>query len=419
MREPPPSRLATPHAPPAFRGAYFVNAAVAFLFAITGPVAIVLTIGQQGKLTETDIASWLFGAFFINGVVSLILCLRYRQPLVCLWTIPGAVLVGQALDHFSFAQVIGTYYATGLLMLVLGLSGWIGKLMSRIPMPIIMAMVAGVFLQFGLSLIFAIRDGAAIAAPMTIAFVLLSALPKLARVLPPTIGALAVGVAAIVLTGAFELHGPMVLAVIAPRLYVPEFSWPAMVELVLPLAITVLAAQNAQGFAVLEAAGHRPPVNVITATCGLASLVTAPFGTVSTCFTGPANAILVSGGEPAKHYFAGINMALLALLFGLFSPTFTQLMLALPSAFIVALAGLALLKVLERSFVVSFNGRFTFGALVSFLVTAANVPIWSIGAPFWAVLAGFGASWLLEPQDFATLGAARDVAPADNDNPAA
>jgi benzoate membrane transport protein len=45
-----------------FRGVYLANAVVAFLFAITAPVAIVLTIGQQGRLTEADIASWLFGA---------------------------------------------------------------------------------------------------------------------------------------------------------------------------------------------------------------------------------------------------------------------------------------------------------------------------------------------------------------------
>jgi predicted benzoate:H+ symporter BenE len=49
-----------------------------------------------------------------------------------------------------------------------------------------------------------------------------------------------------------------------PNFYWPEFSWAAMVELVLPLTITVLAAQNAQGFVVLEAAGHKPPINAVT-----------------------------------------------------------------------------------------------------------------------------------------------------------
>ncbi len=403
LEPPPPFKLDLRHLFGALRGIYLVNAVVAILFAITAPVAIVLTIGQQGKLSEADIASWMFGAFFVNGAISLVFCLLYRQPLLFLWTIPGTILVGQALDHFSLAQVVGTFFATGLLMLLLGLSGWMRKCMSRIPMPIIMAMVAGVFLQFGLNLIFAIRDGLMIAAPMVAAFLLLSALPGLARFLPPPIGALIAGAISIALSGAFDLHAPVALTLVRPNIYQPEFSWAAMVELVFPLAITVLAAQNAQGFAVLEVAGHKPPVNVITAVCGLASLITASFGAVSTCFTGPANAILVSGGDPDRHYAAGVMASLLAIFFGLFSPAFTQLMLATPKVFVVTLAGLAFLKVLERAFVVSFSGAFTFGAAVSFLVTVANVPIFSIGAPFWALVAGFAVSWLLERKDFARL----------------
>jgi benzoate membrane transport protein len=195
---------------------------------------------------------------------------------------------------------------------------------------------------------------------------------------------------------------------VSPKLYAPEFSVAAMVELVLPLAVTVLAAQNAQGFAVLETVGHKPPVNTVTAVCGLASLLTAPFGTVSTCFTGPANALLVSSGAREGHYAAGVMMAVLAILFGLFSPAFTQVMLATPPVFVTTIAGLAFLRVLERAFVVSFSGAFTFGAAVSFLVTVANVPLFSIAAPFWALLAGFAVSWLLERKDFHAL-TARDA----------
>ena len=91
-------------------------------------------------------------------------------------------------------------------------------------------------------------------------------------------------------------------------------------------------------------------------------MITASFGAVSTCFTGPANAILVSGGDTDRHYAAGVMASLLAIFFGLFSPAFTQLMLATPKVFVATLAGLAFLKVLERAFVVSFNGVFTFGA---------------------------------------------------------
>ena len=67
-----------------------------------------------------------------------------------------------------------------------------------------------------------------------------------------------------------------------------------MVELVVPLTITVLVVQNAQGFAVLRAAGHNPPVNAVTVACGVGSLIAALVGAVSTCLTGPTNAIITA-----------------------------------------------------------------------------------------------------------------------------
>ncbi len=80
-----------------------VNALIAFLFAATGPVAIILSSAARGGLGQTEVAAWIFGAFFVNGLVTLFLTWRWRMPLICFWTIPGTVLVGQALDHASHA----------------------------------------------------------------------------------------------------------------------------------------------------------------------------------------------------------------------------------------------------------------------------------------------------------------------------
>jgi len=395
---PGPRRIATE-----FGGVYAINAIVAFIFAASGPVAIILAVGARGGLTESDLSSWIFGSFFVNGLISILFCLLYRQPLVFFWTIPGTVLVGPALGHLSFPQVIAAFHAAGLLMLVLGLSGWVRRSMEAVPMPIVMGMVAGVFLRFGLDLVFAIRDDFWIAAPMTATFLALSAWPRLARFMPPLIGALLVGAAAIGLFGSFNAAGGADFGLARPNLYVPDFTWQAMVELVIPLAITVLVVQNGQGFAVLSAAGHKAPINAITVACGAGSMVTALVGTVSTCLTGPVNAIISGSGERHRHYSAGVLVGILALAFGLLSPVFTHLMLATPPSFIATLAGLAMLRVLQTAFTVSFRDRFTLGALVTFIVTVADVALFNIGAPFWGLVFGFGTSWLLERDDFRLL----------------
>ncbi len=382
-----------------FGGVYAVNAAVAFLFACTGPVAIILTVGARGGLSEADIASWIFAAFSLNGLISIALSVRYRQPLVFLWSIPGAVLLGPALAHLSFPQVIGTFHATGVLMLLLGLSGWVRRAMAAVPMPIVMAMVAGVFLRFGVDLVLAFRDGFWIALPMTAVFFGLSAASRLARAIPPLIGALAVGAVAIWLLGSFRPPAGALFAVAQPIVYTPQFSWAAMVDLVVPLAITVLVVQNAQGIAVLAANGHHAPINAVTAVCGAGSILTGLFGAVSTCLTGPVNAVISSSGEKPRQYTAAVLVGLLAVGFGLLAPLFTRLLLATPPGFIATLAGLAMLRVLQTAFTVSFRDRFSFGALVCFVVTVADVPIFRIGAPFWGLVLGLAGSWLLERDD--------------------
>ncbi|MEN9474234.1 MAG: hypothetical protein RIS48_954, partial [Pseudomonadota bacterium] len=381
--------------------AYFANGLIGFIFSATGPVAIILSVGTRGGLSPAELASWIFGVFFVNGLLTLAMSWRYHMPLGFAWTIPGTVLVGPALQHLSFAEVIGAFYATSLLVLLLGMSGWVKRLMAALPMPIVMGMVAGVFLRFGLDLVRALHSDAAIAAPMVIAFVALSALPVWGRRLPPLIGALLVGALAIALLGRLDTSGLDGFALAQPLLQAPVWSLGALVELVVPLAITVLVVQNGQGVAVLKAARHEPPVNAIAVACGIGAFFSAAVGAVSSCLTGPTNALLTSSGERGRHYTAALTFGSFGVLFGLMAPTFTGLMLATPKSYIMVLGGLAMLRVLQGAFVASFGGgRFTLGALISLLVTVSDISLLNIGAAFWGLVAGFGFSWLMEKADF-------------------
>jgi benzoate membrane transport protein len=379
---------------------YAANGFIGWVFSATAPVAIILSVGTQGGLSQAELASWVFGVFFINGLISILFSWLYREPLAFAWTIPGTVLVGPALAHLSFAEVLGAYYATAALMLVLGATGWVRRAMQALPMPIVMGMVAGVFLRFGLDLVRSLHSDVMIAAPMVATWLLLTAQPALGRRMPPLIGALLVGGLATALLGRFDASALGAIEIVRPVVQAPAWSMAAMIELVLPLAITVLVVQNGQGFAVLKAAHHHPPIDAITVACGVGALASAVVGSVSTCLTGPTNAILTSSGDRSRQYTAGIFFGLLGVVFGLLSPAFTRLMLAAPKAFIMALAGLAMLRVLQAAFVASFKDRFTLGALVAFLVTVADLGLWNIGAAFWGLLAGFAVSGLLERRDF-------------------
>jgi len=403
-----PGRIERPRQPPpaprrvlADLGRHeLVNGLIGVLFSVTGPVAVILTVGARGGLSQAQIASWVTGVFVLNGALTVVASWVYRQPLGFFWTIPGTVVVGHALGSLSWPEVVGAYVLAAVLMLALGLTGVVDRVMRLLPMPVVMAMVAGVFLRFGTDLVEALPADVAVAAPMVLAFLAATAWPGLGRWLPPILAALVVGVVVVLAAGRLaegSTAGPWLAQ---PVLQAPEFTWAATVQLVVPLVITVLVVQNGQGMAVLTAAGHRPPMNVVTLACGLVSLPAAALGAISTCLTGPTNALLTASGAPRRHYAAAIWCGVLAIAFGSFAPGMVRLMLAMPAASVAVLGGLAMLRALQGAFLTAFSGRFVMGALVTFLVTVADLQLLNIGSAFWGLVAGLVVSRLVEPGDF-------------------
>lgn len=383
-------------------GGTVLNGVVGLVFSATGPIAVILAVGVGGGLSQAQLASWIFGVFFLNGILTVLASWLYRQPLAFFWTIPGTVVVGSSLHHLSWPEVLGAYVVTALLILAIALTGWVRKVMAALPMPIVLAMVAGVFLRFGLDLVTSLRDDAMIAVPMVVVFLAISGIPALGRRLPPILAALVTGAVIAVMSGRFSPHGSGNTWLAEPMVQTPQWSWRAIVELVIPLAITVLVVQNGQGIAVLRQAGHRPPVNIATLACGLWSLPAAMVGAISTCLTGPTNALLTASGQRQRQYTAGIVCGTLAMLTGLFAPAFVRLLTAMPPAYVAVLGGLAMLRALQSAFVTAFRSTFTFGALVAFLVTFSDISPLNISSAFWGLVAGIVVSALLERKDFAT-----------------
>jgi benzoate membrane transport protein len=285
-----------------------------------------------------------------------------------------------------------------VLILALGATGVVRKAMALVPMPLVMAMVAAVFLKFGTDIVASTQDNPAVAAPMVAAFLVLTAVPRLGRFLPPVLGTLVAGCIAVAASGQFRLPpgGPLLAT---PVFTAPAFTWAAQLELVVPLALTVLFVQNGQGIAVLRAAGHRPPVNAFAIASGAFSVLNAGFGAVSACVTGPTNALLTSSGKRERQYTAAVAYGLLALVFAAFAPTLTRLMLAAPKEFVLALGGIAMLRALQQAFVTAFATSFTLGSLVTFVVTISGMNLFNIHAAFWGLVIGYGVSRLLEQRD--------------------
>ena len=256
-----------------------------------------------------------------------------------------------------------------------------------------MAMVAGVFLPFGLNLITGFENTPFISGVAILSFAVTSVFSRIGRYTPPMLSALVSGIIAAALVG----KGPVIpdeLSWLAePTIITPTFSIDAMIELVVPLVISVIAVQNMQGVSVLKTVGYNAPINVLTVVCGYGSLLMGMLGCVPTCVTGPANAILVSSGKKGTHYLGAMLFGFLFALVGLFSPLLIETATSMPRDFILVLGGLAMLPVLTSAFSSAFSfersSRLSdFAAIITFLVTVSDISIFNIASPFWGLVFG-------------------------------
>lgn len=193
-------------------GAHYIsNGVVGLVFSASVPIAVTLTVGSVGGLTQAQLASWVFAIFLSAGAATLLMSMLYRQPLGFAWSIPGTVLLGPSLQHLSFPEVVGAFFSAGVLILALGATGVVRRIMAAIPLPIVMSMVAAVFLRFGTDIVSSSQADPAVALPMVVAFVVLTALPAWGKYVPPVLGALVVGVVAVGLSGRFAVEegGPI------------------------------------------------------------------------------------------------------------------------------------------------------------------------------------------------------------------
>ncbi|MEW6662333.1 MAG: benzoate/H(+) symporter BenE family transporter [Bacillota bacterium] len=375
---------------------------VAGIFGCTGPVLIIMNSAAAGSLTEAQTVSWLFAVYFFGGLISLLLALYYQLPVNGAWSMPGAVLMASALTFYNINQAVGAYFMAGVIVLLLGISGLIGKVMKWLPLPIVMAMIAGAMIRFGTGIVNSLQ-GAPLIAGSAFAGYLISS--RLTKRISPVLGALIVGIGAAGLLGGFS---PAVVEVkwIAPRVFMPEFSFSAVLAISLPLAILVVGAENAQAIGVLMSQGYKPPVNAMTVISGLGGIATSFLGGHNANIAGPMTAICCSeeaGETKSGRYAATVLNGVLFMVFALSIGVAVPFIKALPKELVSLLAGLAMIGVLTSALEMAFSEkRFRVGSFFALVIAMSGIVLFKISAPLWALLGGVVISHIVEPQDFSS-----------------
>lgn len=364
------------------------SALIAAVVGFGGTVALVVqamrTLGASVEQTGSAVTALCLGIALTGAALSF----RLRMPIVLAWSTPGAALLAATSPGMSWQVAAGVFMASGLMMTILGFVPALARWAERIPSSIASAMLAGVLLPFCLRLF---ELGAV--DPLLVTLVVVVFL--LARQRMPLYALLLVLVSGITLTllrgDISQLPPGATFGVLAPVF--PAFDARATVSLALPLFLVTLVSQNLPGLVVLRTAGYAPKPGPLLVSTGIASILTAPFGAHAVNLAAITAAICTSDeahADRAQRWIVGMIYAGFYLLLAIFASTLVRVFLALPSAVIMVLTGIALIPALTsamENMLADKSGRDA--AIVTLLATGSGLTLFGLGSAFWGLMAGF------------------------------
>lgn len=360
---------------------------VAVLVGYASSAAIIWQAALAAGATTGQIAGWMTALGLAMGVSTLALTLWYRAPVLTAWSTPGAALLVTGLQGVSIQDAIGVFIVANALIVLCGITGLFARLMKIIPHSLASAMLAGILLRFGLQAFNSLNSELILCGSMLLAWLVLKVIaPRYA-----VIAAMLVGIAIALVKGDIVTDG-VNLSPVLPAFIAPHFSLAHSISIELPLFLVTMASQNAPGIATMKASGYSLPVSPLIVFTGLLALLFSPFGVYSICIAAITAAICQSPEahpDANRRWLAAAAAGVFYILAGVFGGSVTGLMAALPVSWIQMLAGLALLGTISGSlFQALHNEAERDAAIVTFLVTASGLTVFSVGSAFWGLVVG-------------------------------
>lgn len=367
---------------------------VAVLVGYASSAAIVWQAADAAGASPAVIAGWMTMLGIGMGVSTLVLTLWFRAPVLTAWSTPGAALLATSLPGVPIQEAVGVFVFASTLIVLCGVTGLFARLMTFIPHALAAAMLAGILLRFGLQAFATLPDNLLLCGGMLCAWLVAKALaPRYAIVVALLVGLLLAG-----LSGRIAASAITVTPVL-PVFTVPHFTLASLLGIGVPFFLVTMASQNAPGIATMQAAGYRLPVSTLMTVTGGIALLLAPFGVFSICIAAITAAICQSPEahpDATKRWQAAAAAGVFYLLAGIAGGSIATLLTALPPAWILMLAGLALLGTISGSLWQALvDETHRDAAVVTFLITASGFTLGGIGSAFWGLVGGGVSYWIL------------------------
>lgn len=360
---------------------------VAMLTGYSSSVILMVQAGQAAELSNAQIASWIWALSIGMALCTVALSLRFRLPLVVVWSTPGAALLITSLPGVSYSDAIGAFMFCGVLMLLSGVSSTVARLMRWLPASLAAALLAGILFRIGSQIFLAAQEQIGLVLVMFLGYLL----AKRCFARYAVLLALLCGTLAAWFMGMLDLP-EVQWQLTLPEWTTPSFSLSAMISIGLPLYIVAMTSQNLPGLAILKSDGYEVDPAPILSLTGLMSVLLAPFGSHGINLAAISAAICTgpeAHSDPARRYTAAVFCGILFGVIALFAGTLTVLFMALPGALVISIAALALLGSIAGGLSKAMeNPGEREAALIAFMVTASGFTLFSIGSAFWGLIAG-------------------------------
>jgi benzoate membrane transport protein len=360
---------------------------IAMMTGVTSSLVLMFQAGQAAGLTSAQISSWIWALFMGMAVCSIGLSLRYRSPITVAWSTPGAALLITSLGGVAYPEAIGAFITCSVLVIICGVTGSFERLVKRLPTSLAAALLAGILFKIGSEIFVAAQHRTGLVLGMFFTYLIVKRYSPRYAVL----ATLLVGVALSGMLGLLNFSG-FALEVAMPVWTTPSFSIAATVSIGIPLFVVAMTSQNMPGVAVLRADGYQVPASPLITATGVISLITAPFGAHGINLAAISAAICTgphAHEDRDKRYTAAIWCGIFYAIAGVFGATLAALFAAFPRELVLSIAALALFGSIINGLTVAMNEpKEREAALITFMVTASGLTLFSIGSAFWGIVAG-------------------------------
>lgn len=367
---------------------------LAVLVSFSGPLAIFFQAAQAARVSNEMFASWVWGISIGAAVAGIFLSWRLRIPVITAWSAPGTALLITLFPALSLNEAVGAYLTAALILLAIGLSGWVERVAAWVPPGVASGMMAGILVPFGFKAFTGLQTMPVLVLGMLAAYLIFK------RSSPRYCIALLLATGAVIAwAGGSTDFGGLAFELAVPQFIQPAWSWSSTFSLALPLVLVTLTGQYLPGMTVLRTSGYDSPVRPIIATSSLVSLLVAFSGGITIAIAA-ITAAMCTGREahedPGRRYIAGIANGVFYLVAGLFGGSIVMLFAAFPKELVMTLAGLALLgPILANLGAMVAAQDHREASLIAFVATASGTSFLGLGSAFWGIVIGMVACRVL------------------------